>query len=484
MTICVNNVKFNVLNTKTRMPFNYGIASMTEAPHLFVTAEMNVDGLKIKGISSDGLLPKWFTKNPDQSYKDEIQEMIKVIKKARELAMEASESESVFDLWHGIYTKQKEWGDTLKIPGLLRNFGVSMIERAIIDGYCKAKKVSLREVLKNNLLKIELGKIYNELKNIEPSNLNRFDGIDTMFVRHTVGLSDYLRVSEINIEERLNDGLPQTLEDCIKIYGLKRFKIKISGDIKKDIERLIEISSIIKENNICDYGFTLDGNENFENAEDFVRLWESLRKESILEDFLSHLIFVEQPIKRNTALSEETKKTFAKWQNKPPMIIDESDSEIGSVVQALECGYLGTSHKNCKGVIKGIANECLLKHRELISGTKYIISGEDLANIGPVALLQDLVVSSLLGINHIERNGHHYFKGLSMFPTSVQENIFNAHGDLYKFHEEGFVTLNIIHGQIRLDSLLNSPFGFNFDIEPDNFTPLDEWRYEKLEDQQ
>ena len=482
MTICVNEVKYNVINTKTRMPFKFGIVSMTKAPHLFVTAEMEVDGIKIEGISSEGLLPKWFTKDPEKSYKEEINEMLTVIKKACDLAVETAERESVFDLWYEIYTKQKEWGDRLRVPGLLRSFGVSMIERAIIDGYCKAKKVTVRDALKNNSLRIELGKIYSELDSIEPVDLNSFDGVEEMFVRHTIGLSDFLRTSEINSDERVSDGLPQAFEECIMTYGLERFKIKISGDINKDVKRLTEIATILYENKIYDYGFTLDGNENFEDAEDFVNLWENLRKETTLEELLSHLIFVEQPIKRTTALSEETKKVFTNWKNKPPMIIDESDSEIGSVILALECGYMGTSHKNCKGIIKGIANACLLKHREMDSGVKFILSGEDLANIGPVALLQDLVVSSLLGIDHIERNGHHYFKGLSMFPKSVQKSILSAHSDLYRLHEEGFATLNIIRGRINIDSLLNAPFGFNFDLELDKFTLLDEWKYETLDD--
>ena len=47
------------------------------------------------------------------------------------------------------------------------------------------------------------------------------------------------------------------------------------------------------------------------------------------------------------------------------------------------------------------------------------MSGEDLVNIGPVALLQDLAVSATLGVTSIERNGHHYFAGLSAFPSSV-----------------------------------------------------------------
>lgn len=115
-------------------------------------------------------------------------------------------------------------------------------------------------------------------------------------------------------------------------------------------------------------------------------------------------------------------------------------------------------------------------------GKKYLLSGEDLVNIGPVALLQDLTVASIIGVTHIERNGHHYFRGLSMFPIDIQEKVISSHGDLYRWHEQGFATLRIADGKINVSSLLNAPFGYDFDLEPARFTPLDEWTFDSLEE--
>jgi hypothetical protein len=55
------------------------------------------------------------------------------------------------------------------------------------------------------------------------------------------------------------------------------------------------------------------------------------------------------------------KDGFDSWPEAPPMIIDESDAELTSLRRALELGYRGTSHKNCKGVFKGLANRCLVE---------------------------------------------------------------------------------------------------------------------------
>src|SRR5919202_1549630 len=88
------------------------------------------------------------------------------------------------------------------------------------------------------------------------------------------------------------------------------------------------------------------------------------------------------------------------------------------------------SHKNCKGVFRGLANACLLAKRRAGDPSRpYVLSGEDLANVGPVALLQDLAATATLRVEHVERNGHHYFRGLSMLPESAQRQVLGGHGD-------------------------------------------------------
>jgi len=157
------------------------------------------------------------------------------------------------------------------------------------------------------------------------------------------------------------------------------------------------------------------------------------------------------------------------------MIIDESDSEVGVLTQALSGGYIGTSHKNCKGIFKGVANACLIVHRRLKGDSRLQMSAEDLTNVGPVALPADLAVIASLGIPHAERNGHHYFAGLKEFPKSVQQEMLDQHPDLYRPHPSGFPALHLEHGTIATGSAVAAPFGFAGKLEFRDFTPLDEW---------
>jgi hypothetical protein len=98
-----------------------------------------------------------------------------------------------------------------------------------------------------------------------------------------------------------------------------------------------------------------------------------------------------------------------------------------------------------------------------------VLTAEDLCNLGPVALLQDLAIVALLGIPHVERNGHHYFRGLSMWPETWQQAALASHGDLYTDHPNGFPCLRIHNGRLNLDSLNAAPFGVQPLFDPSTF---------------
>ena len=179
---------------------------------------------------------------------------------------------------------------------------------------------------------------------------------------------------------------------------------------------------------------------------------------------------VEQPLHRDIALKETVKEALAEWRDRPKIIIDESDASLESLPTALALGYSGTSHKNCKGIVKGLVNAALLSRRN-----NSILSGEDLSNVGPIALLQDLALMGLLGIGHVERNGHHYFKGLSMYPESVQDRVLAANGDLYSKHEVGFPSLRIDSGRLAIGSVNTSGFGYGIEFDPSEFDTPGSW---------
>ena len=456
---------------------------MTALPHLFMVADVEIDGIRAQGIAAESLAPKWFTKDPEAHYAAEIADMLAVITSAAGIAVELGPNSTVFDLWHQVYKQQEALARTTRYPPLLWNFGISVIERAMLDAFCKATETPFAAAIKKNTLGFDLGRIHPELVGLEPGHLLPAPAAQTIHVRHTISLFDPLTDADIPANERLNDGLPQSLLESIAAYGISYFKIKVYGDVDQDIKRLKQIRAAFDSSGIVTYQFTLDGNEQFYDVATFKTFWEKFVELDDAVPDIANLIFVEQPLHRSVALTKETGTALQEWRVRPPMIIDEADADLTTFRTALDCGYVGTSHKNCKGVFKGIANACYAAYRRQQHPEQItLLSGEDLANVGPVALLQDLAVMATLGLDHVERNGHYYFRGLSMFQQPVQDATQNAHPDLYKQHEQGFPALNIHAGRIQLGSVLESPFGTGFDLNPaDHFIDANNWAYRTLE---
>jgi hypothetical protein len=458
---------------QTRFPFKYGIASMNALPHLLVTISIVVDGKEAVGTASEGLPPKWFTKDPDTSFEQDLAEMLAVIQNASRLAKLASAKPvNYFEWWRDLYAEQTRWAQVKSVPSLLAGLGVSLIERALLDGLCKAASTSLHRLLASDALAITLRDVRDELRNITVAQTLASAPLPRIAVRHTVGLADPLDAEDVPEAAAVKDGLPHTLQECIRTYSLRYFKIKVSGQPEVDLLRLKKITAILAQE--CQSGFkaTLDGNEQFYDLTTFREFYDQLQADDKLAPLFKNLLFIEQPLHRNHALKEDVAKVISEWRDGPGLIIDEADGSLADLPRALD---LGSSHKNCKGIMKGLANAALIKVRSQSDKRPLILSGEDLANVGPIALLQDLAMMAALGVSHVERNGHHYFRGLSMHPAEVQTTVLQQHADLYRQHEEGFPTLDIKGGELKLDSVNAAPFGCAVELNKENYLPLNNW---------
>lgn len=440
---------------RARMPFRYGIVTMTEVPHVFLRLAFELDGAVQAGVAADHLPPKWFTKDPARALDSEIEEMLTVIRAAVAHARTVR-ADTPFRFWRELYTAQAEWGRAHRIPPLLAQFGATLVERALIDAFCQARRTPFPAALRGNLLGVNLGELHASLAGTSPADWLPGSPPTTVYARHTVGLVDYIEETDIPAAERVHDGLPQSLAACVRFYGLRHFKIKVDADVARARERLKQIAVVLARECGSDYAYSLDGNESFRDPAVFATQMRALLAEPALREFWPKLLFIEQPLHRDVALSPAA--DWSGWKERPPIIIDESDAELGSLPAALALGYAGTSHKNCKGVFKGVANACLLAQR-LRAGKPAMLSGEDLTNVGPVALLQDLAAQAVLGVTSVERNGHHYFAGLAQFPAAIQQHVLAHHGDLYTRSAEGWPRLEVRAGQIALGSVLRAPFG-------------------------
>ncbi len=234
----------------------------------------------------------------------------------------------------------------------------------------------------------------------------------------------------------------------IERYGHRWFKLKVGGDLAADVERLSAIASVL-DRIAGPYHATLDGNEQYDDVEAILALWKKISAEPRLSRLAASVVFIEQPIKRSRALEGD----IAALAAQKPVIIDESDDSLDAFPRARRLGYTGVSSKTCKGLYKSILNaaRCRMWNNEE-GANRYFMSGEDLTIQAGLALQQDLALVSLLGMTHVERNGHHYVNGMAGLPQEEQRAFLRAHDDLYE-HSHGAVRVRIANGDMQIRSL-------------------------------
>ncbi len=440
-----------------RMPFRFGVVTMTAAPQAFARARIALaDGRGAWGAAAEVMAPKWFDKDPALSNDDNFDQLRAALDIARGLYIDAGEA-TAFGLSAACYPRQVEAGAARGLNPLVSSYGPALIDRAVLDALCRVLGVSFTGALNQNLAGIVPVAVAPDLAEFDiDAFLASLSPARRIHARHTVGLTDPLTGEDV--AKPIGDGLPETLEDVIATYRHRFFKIKVSGDHAADLDRLGRIAAVLGAA-AGDYRTSLDGNEQYDDIASFGELWRRLKETPSLGAFLERIIYVEQPIARRTALSEDLGAMAAER----PFVIDESDESYDTFPRARALGYRGVSSKSCKGFYKSIVNaaRCALWNRD---DGGYFMTGEDLTCQAGLSVQQDLAVVAALGLEHVERNGHHYVRGMAGAPAAEQEAFARAHPDLYDLRD-GTAMLRIQGGAIELASLFVP--GFAAGAEPE-----------------
>ncbi len=335
---------------------------------------------------------------------------------------------------------------------LIANFGPAQIDRAILDALGLIEGCSFYDAMRLNLAGLDPALLPHHVPDLAGFNMDAFLGgltpAETVAARHTVGLVDVIS----GHPGQANDGLPESLEEVVAAYGHRYFKLKVGGDPPADLERLTEIAAVLSRIE-APYFVSLDGNEQYNDAAALGELWQRMEKTAALRRLVSGIMFIEQPITRVHALVNDV-SALARTR---PVIIDESDDGFEAFPRAKERGYSGVSSKCCKGLYKSIVNaaRCTMWNAQEAARAgagRYFMSGEDLTTQSGIAVQQDLALVNLIGLKHVERNGHHYVNGMMDLPEAEQAAFLVAHRDLYE-RRHGAVRLRIRNGELAVRSL-------------------------------
>ncbi|OHV19159.1 mandelate racemase [Rhizobium sp. RMa-01] len=423
-----------------RLPFRFGAATLEKAPQAFLRVRVeDGQGKTAIGAAAEMMVPKWFDKNPALTPAQNVDQLRGSIRAAAAASFEAPTPTTLFAA-----ARLNEMETARRLPGnpLAVGFGPSLIARAALDAYCRLAGISFFDAVRGNLVGIGGSMLPGDINaDAASAVLAGLRPAGSIAARHTIGLLDPIAESEI--VDPVGDGLPQSLEAVIARYGNRWFKIKLSGAVDADIDRLSRIAAVLDR--LPDYRVTVDGNEQFAAAAEFAALLARIAAMPRLARLRAAIAFVEQPFSR--AITMQT--PLGDLATQLPFLIDESDDGDEAFADARELGYTGVSSKTCKGIYRSLLKAIRIRTTG-VSGL--FLSGEDLTCQAGLAVQQDLALVSLLGLSHVERNGHHYVAGMQGAPQVEKARFAAAHPDLYEQGRDGPL-LSIRDGRIAIASL-------------------------------
>jgi L-alanine-DL-glutamate epimerase-like enolase superfamily enzyme len=222
-----------------------------------------------------------------------------------------------------------------------------------------------------------------------------------MALYHSVGASDPIVASDIHT--RIGDGLPETLPEWIRYNGLLRIKIKLAGnDLAWDLARVSDIDRATaetqRERGVAEWFYSLDFNEQCPNVEYLLEFLRRLRERTAAG--FERIQYVEQPTARD--LRADRANLMHRAAKLRPVVIDESLTDIESLMLAREMGYSGAALKACKGqsqvLLMAAAAE---KH-------KMFLCVQDLTCPGAALIHSAGLAAHIPGVAAIEANAREY----------------------------------------------------------------------------
>ena len=467
LPLVVRAIDCGARRVRLRLPFRFGAVTLTNCPQLFVRATVEVgNSRRALGMAAELMVPKWFDKRAERSHADNVAQLSASVESAAQAYL-GDDPARPFELFARHYPALMQQGRRDGFTELSSAYGQAVLDRAVLDGFCRALDMSFFDAAARNLLGLQDSALMPDLRGFDWNAwLARLVPLHSVQARHTIGMLD-----ELHASRDAADGLPASLPAVIRRYGNRVFKIKLGGKPAADVARLGEVLDVLDQH-APGHHYTLDGNEQYADTAALAELLVRMAGLPAFQHRPDALLYIEQPVPRDQSLS----LALPAAPSTPPLLMDEADGTLDAFVRGRELGWRGVSSKGCKGLYKALINRARcerwnLDARRDAQPGRFFMSAEDLTCQAGLAVQQDLALLALLGLTHSERNGHHYADGFGDSPSDEQHGFATAHPDLYE-SDSGRPRLAVRAGRIAFDSLFNAGFARRCDIDWRAMQPL------------
>lgn len=345
-----------------RTPMKFGGRVVTDMTALNVAVVVEtIDGRRGTGFGSMTVGNAWGWPSASLSTDETMAAMLET---GREIAAAAGQydgSGHPLEITHELSQQYasiaeavtKKQGLTELMPRLAQLVVASPLEAAIHDAYGKALGENSYNLLGPEFANRDLAAyLPDELASeFAGEYLDRYTlrtPKERMPLYHLIGALDPL--TEKELDERLDDGLPETLAEWIEYNGLTHMKIKLAGDdLDWDVARVVAIDQAAAETQtkrgVSEWFYSADFNEKCENVEYVLAFLEKIKEQQ--PEAFTRLQYIEQPTSRDLRANPENR--MHKAAEIKPIVIDESLVDFESLLLSREQGYSGVALKACKG---------------------------------------------------------------------------------------------------------------------------------------
>ncbi|HEV3146149.1 MAG TPA: enolase C-terminal domain-like protein [Gemmataceae bacterium] len=356
--IRLEDVSFGYEDFSYRTPIKFGGIALDRVTILNVYATVHtVAGKSARGFGSMPLGNVWSFPSRVLTYDETLAAMKALADKVSRIFAGCRETGHPIDLFHvlerDIFRAAEEVSHNMKlaepIPNLCALVVASPFDAAMHDAFGKIHGRNCYETYGREFLPRDLGHYLGRDyagEHLEHHVLPKAK--PRMPLYHLIGALD--PITDADIKQRINDGLPETLPEWIRADGLTHLKIKLNGDdLKWDVERVLRVDqSAVQtqgERGVEKWHYSLDFNERCANVGYLLEFLAKV-KEQRPEGF-ELIQYIEQPTARD--LHANRHNVMHEAAKLRPIVIDESLIDLESLKLAQELGYTGAALKACKG---------------------------------------------------------------------------------------------------------------------------------------
>ena len=343
---------------KYRAPAKFGGRTVTDVVLLDVEVDVETrDGRRGRGSGSMPMGNIWAWPSQKLSTDQTLAAMIEFGQRMVRHANGYRGDGHPLEITHDLASLQPREADAVAreaalaepMPRLAQLVAASPLEAAIHDAYGKALAQNSYNLLGAEYVARDLSAYLTA--DFAGEYLDRYtlrQPKPRMPLYHLIGALDPL--TDADLANRINDGLPETLPEWIAADGLTHLKIKLNGDdLAWDVERVLSIERVAAEaqaaRGCTQWHYSADFNERCANVEYLLDFLARIEERS--PPAMARLQYIEQPTARDLRANPANRMHAA--ARIKPVVIDESLVDLESLELARELGYSGVALKACKG---------------------------------------------------------------------------------------------------------------------------------------